>query len=162
MGTVPVARTSKGQVAMNCPKCNDPRGVFVNRTTRHGEEIRRNMVCTSCNHRWLQCNGDLPVRTPAPRLTDEQVAEIISHRNVGHGTMARKFNKSREIIRSIRYGKLYRTVCPDLERWDPAQGCATCLRCANWRDDHCGFGFPDPIEEGLMFARECLQFQVRA
>jgi hypothetical protein len=31
----------------------------------------------------------------------------------------------------------------------------SCERCREWRGERCSLGFPDPIEEGPGFARDC-------
>ena len=148
---------------MSCPNCGDTTSTFVDRTYRVSDGVMRCMTCCACRHQWKELNGEIRTSAPrTPRLNDDAIRDIIESRSVGHGTMARKYRKSREVIRHIRYGWSYVDACPGLERWNPGLAKANCSRCLNWRRDHCAFEFPDPLEEGMGFARECLQFRERA
>ena len=144
---------------MTCPNCNDELNVFVDKTTKTADGVIRRMSCFACGYQWKALNGETRVNSPrTPRLTDDAVRDILNSRTASHGFMARKYRKSREVIRHIRYGMSYVESCPDVERWDPIQSRALCTQCQNWREGRCAFEFPDPIEEGVQFARECLQF----
>jgi hypothetical protein len=35
----------------------------------------------------------------------------------------------------------------------------SCYRCKLWNGEECRMGFPDPIEEGPGFARDCSLFE---
>ena len=93
------------------------------------------------------------------RFTPEQVAAIVgsSEKNPALG---RIYGCSPETIRQIRAGQIYRDVLPDGYRPPPGPGDPSCERCQEWRGDHCSMGFPDPIEEGIGFARDCSLFHV--
>lgn len=41
---------------------------------------------------------------------------------------------------------------------EPDPSDPSCLNCRHWRGEICGFGFPDPIEEGVGFASDCSQY----
>lgn len=144
---------------MTCPNCGLSEHVLVMQTLRKPDGVHRRMVCTVCDHRWNQLDGDAPRQKRTGKLTEDQVREILLARDVNHASMARRFHKTLQAIRHIRYGWSYRDFCPEVERWDQGIGHATCTLCCHWRRESCGFGFPDPLEEGLTFARECLHFR---
>lgn len=91
-------------------------------------------------------------------LPDDAIRDIlVSH--AGHSAMGRKYGRSHQTITQIRYGDICRSRCPEIPRWVRGET-PTCQQCLQW-SDCCTLGFPDPIEEGLTFARECLTFQLR-
>ena len=80
----------------------------------------------------------------------------LSNRQVG-----RELGCSAEAVRQIRNGTIYATVLPSLlrpgarDQPPPAIDGLSCAECAHWGGDRCGFGFPDPLLEGLAFAADC-------
>ncbi len=88
------------------------------------------------------------------RLNAQQVRAIIGS-SESHSALGRIYGCSRETIRQIRAGQLYRDVLPEGYRPPPGPGDPSCERCQEWRGDYCSLGFPDPIEEGVGFARDC-------
>lgn len=96
-------------------------------------------------------------------LSDEDIALVLTSRNVNHAEMGRHLGLNRERIRSIRFGETFKDRCPDLERWKRYHARPTCTRCVNWRplpaeSPSCAFGFPEPTTESTYFARECLHY----
>ena len=62
-----------------------------------------------------------------------------------------------ELIRQIRAGLVYRDLMPYGHLPTDDKG-PRCERCSYWKGQ-CGMGFPDPIEEGVFFARDCSMYQ---
>lgn len=90
-------------------------------------------------------------RPPSDRKFDEQAVNEIRHSKTTNAAEAQRRGCSRECIRQIRAGLLYRDL------WDPtlAVGTVSCLRCNHWGDGGCTLGFPEAITDGPEFAREC-------
>jgi hypothetical protein len=155
-----------------CPECGSPEtAVRESRLLPCGERRRRRHQCLSpeCQHRWTSYEGGIerPRRRYAydrnqPLLTEADVRFILESRE-GHQALARRFGRTREAIRLVRTGRLYRYLAPDVPRWEPGTAGASCYRCRHWEGvgeaGSCGFGFPDPIEEGPTFARDCSSFE---
>ena len=74
-------------------------------------------------------------------LTDRAIAKEL---NVVHG-----------VIGSIRNGKTYGELFPELPR-RAKQRCAVCI---HWMNSNCSFGFPEPKREGHLFAAFCNYFE---
>lgn len=88
-------------------------------------------------------------------ISENQVREILaspaSNRQIGD-TMG----IHRSTISAIRLGKMLKHLAPDVPRWSAHKRCDKCI---HWLSNRCSFDFPDPIEEGLAVARDCLQFR---
>jgi hypothetical protein len=93
------------------------------------------------------------------KFSAEQVAAIIASTET-HRALGKLYGCSRETIRQIRVGKIYRDVLPEGYYPPPGPGDPSCERCQEWRGEACSLGFPDPIEEGLGFARDCSLYAV--
>jgi hypothetical protein len=146
--------------------------VLESRLCRNGTRRRRH-GCLMCGHRWTLWDGPRPpagrfgqVRSTTKRgapVTPDEVRQILlapwSQSNAGLG---RQLGISREMVRLVRLGRLHAQVHPELARRpDPRRGKAgrTCNGCSNWTGGECGFGFPEPLEEGPGFAIECDLYQ---
>jgi hypothetical protein len=94
-------------------------------------------------------------------LNAEQVRQILTTYHLTNADMARQLGCcSREAVRTIRQGLSYRNVCPEIPRWQARRHARAtaehdCRLCKHWRHGGCDLGFPDPIEDGLGFAKEC-------
>jgi hypothetical protein len=155
-----------------CPECGSAQtAVRSTRLLSDGVRRRRRHHCLApeCLHRWTTYEGGVPgpprrysYDRDQPLLTDVDVRLILETRE-SHSAMARRFGRSREAIRQIRTGRLYRHLAPEIPRWEAGAGRASCYRCRYWEGvadaGCCGFGFPDPIEEGPSFARDCSSFE---
>jgi hypothetical protein len=75
----------------------------------------------------------------------------------GHQSLADQHGCSRELIRQIRSGLIYKDLLPDWFRAPFKAGDPTCNQCRFWSDG-CSMGFPDPEIEGPRFARDCSVF----
>jgi hypothetical protein len=86
--------------------------------------------------------------TPNP-LSDGAIRDILISR-ASHAEMGRRYGRSHQAIVQIRYGQTHAGRCPDLPRWIYR----SCEQCQHWTG-RCGFGFPDPLDEGVGFAMDC-------
>lgn len=87
-------------------------------------------------------------------LSEDDVREILTS-NRSHTEQAKRLGVHRNSVRKVRNGEMCRGMATDLPRWG-----IKCSACAHWYHEACGLGFPDPIQEGLDFARECSCYQV--
>jgi hypothetical protein len=96
------------------------------------------------------------------KLNAEQVAAVIASAE-SHRALGQIYGVSGECIRQIRQGIIYRDLLPEGYRPPPRRGDPSCERCREWLGpdaaNPCGMGFPDPIEEGPGFARDCSLFE---
>ena len=93
-------------------------------------------------------------RPPASRRFDDATVLAIRQADTSLAQEAQRQGCSRELIRQIRSGLIYRHLLP--EGFVP--GTVSCLRCIHWGDGGCTLGHEDPIEEGPQFARECAAY----
>ena len=100
-------------------------------------------------------------------LTDEQVRQALIRHDLNNAEAGRVIGCSAESVRQIRAGMVYRMVHPELLRPTapadaplPTVNGPSCHECANWTGARCGFGFPDPLLEGLGFACDCDLYEV--
>lgn len=92
------------------------------------------------------------------RFDDETIRDILlsDESNVRAGV---RYGCTRELIRQIRTGRLYGDVLPDIPRRRSQSRTMVCTKCKHWEIDLCGFGFPDPLEEGPGFAADCSMYE---
>lgn len=195
-------------MSIQCPRCPCVMGTIESRKRKNGILYRR-YECRGCGHREAYSEkisdgeGRKPPIPPGDRrFNREQVDEIIRS-GASNAELAQQYGCSRELIRQIRAGELYRDVPRHLNRRFDARevrqiiradtthaeearqrGCTPdlisqirsgklyrdllpyghlppdaagprCDRCHHWQGDCCGLGFPDPLEEGRFFARDC-------
>jgi hypothetical protein len=62
--------------------------------------------------------------------------------------------RSRELIRQIRSGLIYKHLLPA----GFVPGTISCLRCVHWGDGGCALCLPEALEIGPQFARECAAY----
>lgn len=97
------------------------------------------------------------------KLTDDQIAEILLI-NTNDTLTAKLYGVSRQAVSSIRTGKSFREIRPDIPRRQRQVGFqvleVSCLKCAHWDQDRCSFGFPDPASEGIQAAKDCAMYQL--
>jgi len=165
---------------MSCPICGSARiEVCEVRICINGTR-RRRMGCVDCAHRWTTWDGPMPPRAGAglqrrPKatgkkrrlLTDEQVRQVLIRRDLNNSEAGRLIGCLAETARQIRAGMIYRMVHPELLRPKspadappPTVDGPSCHECSNWTGAQCGFGFPDPLVEGLTFAADCDLYEV--
>jgi hypothetical protein len=155
---------------VNCPNCHSGQIEIVESRRCTNGTRRRRHECLTCQHRWTSWDGIRPKRGGAAnayrhragsyrKVTPDAVrAILLAPRTETHQQLAVRLDLSPEMIRQVRIGKAHATVHPELARWGQpvpeAQG-KSCYCCIHWGAAACSFGFPDPIQEGPTFAREC-------
>jgi hypothetical protein len=137
----------------HCLKCDGATIVIQSRPTKNGRY--RRFECKACQHRFNISYGE-PM---AERLIDDAAVMAIRQSTDGHQSLANRHGCSRELIRQIKNGSIYKDLLPDWFRSPPRAGDPTCEQCRFWSDG-CSMGFPDPEIEGPRFARDCSVFEV--
>lgn len=102
-------------------------------------------------------------RSGPRRFDAQQIAEMVALKGTATlRAIGQQFDCSGETVRQVFTGMLYRDLLPEGYRPDPGSGDPSCERCREWRgpdaEQPCSLGFPDPIEEGPGFARDCNLF----
>ena len=92
--------------------------------------------------------------TRRQRFTEDDVRDILLSPE-SHGALARRYGCHRSAIGYIRSGVTHRTMAPDVERWQTGLSCTSCRHWRAGTGARCDLGFPDPLDEGLSFARDC-------
>jgi hypothetical protein len=160
-----------------CPTCaSDYTKIVESRLCTNGTRRRRHR-CDNCRHIWTTWDGPRPPRggigTRNPpqyqrswkcKLSTEQVRYALVSIDLSNAQVARELDCSTETIRQIRNGTIYRYEHPELLRTKatakspppaPLPDGPNCLECTHWKGAECGFGFPDPVLEGVTFAADC-------
>jgi hypothetical protein len=90
------------------------------------------------------------------------VRQILTQDELNNVEISQLVGCSRETVRQIRAGLIYRVVHPELLRPGANRDMPpliidglNCYDCVNWAGSRCNFGFPDPLIEGLTFAADC-------
>lgn len=123
--------------------------------------------CKSCGYKHSISGPDIDNLTPEQilackpcskrRLSDE-VAIKIKDSLESKAELAKRYGIAHSMVYQIQKGLIYGDV-PRLGPNDPS-----CERCREWRGmestDPCGMGFPDPVIEGVGFARDCSVYVV--
>jgi hypothetical protein len=163
----------------HCPRCEIRARVIEIRKLVNGDK-RRRLECqnTFCGHRWTEhehSSGPRPHpkarakprrrKAPGdPDLTDEQLLMIIQRSDLSNAHLARTLNRSRELIRQVRAGLVYRDRLPQILRTTEVAVLDKgyrCEQCNQWLG-YCAMNFPEPLTEGAFFANECVTFAPRA
>lgn len=96
---------------------------------------------------------------PTRRTIDPQIIRRIREGAESNVWWAKELNCSKELIRQIRAGMLYR----DLLMPTDAIGSPSCERCQHWRGpeaaEPCDLGHRDPLSDGPGFARICVTYR---
>ena len=138
-------------VKQECLECGAATIVVQSRAT--GYVRYRRFECKECQHRFNIIFGE----PDANRLIDDAAVMAIRQSTDGHQSLADQHGCSRELIRQIRSGLIYKDLLPDWFRGPFKAGDPTCNQCRFWSDG-CSMGFPDPEIEGPRFARDCSVF----
>lgn len=130
-----------------CPECGGTARLVETRLTASGAKRRRRFRCTACPHRWSVVSANAPAQPPL-----EMIADIrLSHEP--ETVLAARHGCSTSTVGAIRRGEVWADVVL------PRQ---TCPNCLHWHHERCSLDFPDPREEGVGFARQCVCFQAVA
>ena len=109
-------------------------------------------------------------QTSPARREEITRAVLTASIELSHNELARQVGVSRECVRQVRSGQLYRSYCPDLPRLAPGVLQLSCNDCVHFvrerlrrrvngidRTGGCGLGIPE-CTEGFAFARGCGAF----
>lgn len=144
---------SAGGAVKQCPECGGVMFVLQSRI-RSGRRLRR-FQCRACSHRLTTSEG----RPCRKRKIDSAAVMEIRRSDENYQVLAAQHGCSRELIRQIRDGSIYKDLLPGWFRSPPKAGDPTCNQCRFWSDG-CSMGFPDAEIEGPRFARDCSAFDV--
>lgn len=158
---------------MTCPTCSSALTEVIETRLCSNGTRRRRRRCRTCGYRWTTWEGERPPtgaqpgvtrakppRTGTGRLTTEQVRFALARTDLNNRQAGREIGCSAEAVRQIRNGTIYAHVLPQLPRpGAPSRPVVadgpSCLECVHWDGGGCGFGFPDPLMEGVTFAADC-------
>ena len=143
--------SASGAVKQDCLECGAATIVIQSRATGYGRY--RRFECKECQHRFNIIYGE----PDAKRLIDDAAVMAIRQSTDGHQSLADQHGCSRELIRQIRSGLIYKDLLPGWFRSSPKAGDPNCEQCKFWSDG-CSMGFPDAEIEGPRFARDCSVF----
>jgi hypothetical protein len=138
----------------HCLKCDGATFVIQSRPTKYGRY--RRFQCKECQHRFNIYYGG----SKAERLIDNAAVMVIRQSTDSYQLLADQYGCSRELIRQIRSGLIYKDLLPHWFRSPAVAGDPTCQQCIHWIDG-CSMGFPDVEIEGPRFARDCSVFEVQ-
>jgi transcriptional regulator NrdR family protein len=162
----------------HCPRCETKARVIEVRHLSDGGR-RRRLACqsVSCGYRWTirqEPKDPLPPGFSKPRrkgttahydrpLNDDELLLILERQDLSNVQLGKILGRSRELIRQVRSGKVYADRLVHIPRWSRTSLVEqrSCEQCAQWLG-YCSLGHPDPEEEGLRFATDCLDFLKRA
>lgn len=140
-----------GAVKQRCLKCEGPTIVIQSRPTRYGRY--RRFECKECQHRFNITYGE----PKAERLIHDATVKAIRQSTDGYQLLADQHGCSRELIRQIKNGSIYKDLLPEWFRAPAKAGDPNCDQCRFWSEG-CSMGFPDAEIEGPRFARDCSVF----
>jgi Zn ribbon nucleic-acid-binding protein len=165
-GSIKVADSAvKGQ---RCPACSAEKSfsIITSRVVK-GQRYRQRQ-CRECGYKTSELGGQpvadrrgAPgVRSSNSKFTSDQIAEMVALKGtLSLREIGRMFNCSGETVRLIYAGKVCRNLLPAGYRPPPQPSDPSCEQCKLWNGQECRMGFPDPIEEGVEFARDCSLYE---
>lgn len=158
-------------MTLECPKCGGTWRTTHNRPTKTG--WYRRWLCRNCGHSKSISSTDaadltaeqIEKRRPTPkRRVPDPDAIAIRVSTDTRRELSERYGISTELVRQIQQGIAYRDLLPENFRRPPGPNDPSCERCREWRGlesaDPCGMGFPDPVIEGVGFARDCSVYVV--
>ena len=164
------------KIGMKCEACNgqDCKVLESRPIGPSSKRIRRRRwACVSCGNRWTVYTDSSGAtcekpphkpyttnpRTGKRSLDPSAIFDILSEKQIPNRVLGEKYNVSRETIRLIRIGSIYKDVHPELERTvAKLSNKPSCKKCINWRG-HCVMDVPDVEVEGPAFASDCLFYE---
>lgn len=134
---------------ITCPQCGEV-GRNVVETRRMHDRVRRRCACSHCSERFttwelrydrITAQVDAVAATRAAKLLDR--FQALEH------SMAN--------LRQLLEAEL--NVAEVLSIPDLDNEAITCEQCVHWTDGSCDLGHPDPVDEGVEFARWCASYR---
>lgn len=161
------------KIGITCQSCGADNCKVLESRPITRDVRRRRWSCNKCGFRWTIYTNrkgqeiSQPPKTkvsPHPRsgrkLKNDEVKFILTEIDLNNKELGDRFNLSRETIRLIRIGSIYRDVHPELERTKPNYSTRpSCKKCVNWKG-YCSMDVPDPEVEGVKFAKDCVFYEV--
>lgn len=135
---------------ITCPSCGMT-GRAVVESRRMPDRVRRRCACSGCGERFTtwELRHD-QITHSVNKLAAERATRLLDRFQALEQSMA--------ALRQLLESELQ--VVEVLGIPDP-EGGATCEQCVHW-DGRCDLGHPDPLEEGVEFARWCASYQAGA
>lgn len=131
-----------------CPQCGEA-GRSVVESRRMPDRVRRRCSCSHCGERFTtwELRYD-QISASVHQLAAERATRLLDRfQGLEHAMGSLRQLLEAEINVQEVLG------IPDLE------AAVTCEQCVHWSDGSCDLGHPDPVEEGLEFARWCASYQ---
>jgi transposase-like protein len=147
-------------VNQKCPKCNG--AMLVLRLKKGEVKHLRSFQCKDCGHQLT--NANVSIRA---RLLTDQTIKAIRWSTDDYQLLAQQYGCSRELIRQIRNGEIYRDLLPEGFRSPPKASDPTCYQCIFYvpakpeqievegQCEHCYLGIPEFETEGVRAAWDC-------
>ena len=157
-----------GAVKQECLECGAATIVVQSRATRYGRY--RRFECKECQHRFNITYGE----PDAKRLIDDAAVMAIRQSTDGYQLLADQHGCSRELIRQIKNGSIYKDLLPEWFRLPPKAGDPTCEQCEfhvkarqgqldeEGQAASCSLGIPEFETEGVRAVWDCSAFAGRS
>lgn len=134
---------------ITCPSCGQTgRNVLESRRLR--DRVRRRCVCSGCGSRFTTYElryDQITARIDAVAAT--RAAKLLDRFQAVEASMATLRQHLEHELNVTEVMEI-----PDLIAEPP-----TCEQCTHWDADRCDLGHPDPIDEGVQFARWCASYR---
>ena len=153
-----------GAVKQECLECGAATIVVQSRATRYGRY--RRFECKKCQNRFNIIHGE----PNAKRLIDDATVMAIRQSADGHQSLADQHGCSRELIRQIRSGLIYKDLLPEWFRAPARAGDPTCEQCEFYvkakqermdeerQSESCSLDIPEFEIQGVRAAWDCSAF----
>jgi hypothetical protein len=153
-----------GAVSQACLECGGATIVNQSRVTKYGRY--RRFHCKECQHRFNITYGE----PDAKRLIDDATVIAIRQSTDGYQSLADQHGCSRELIRQIKNGSIYKDLLPEWFRAPAKAGDPTCEQCEFYvkakqgqldeegQGESCSLGIPEFETEKVRAARDCSAF----
>lgn len=159
-------------MSLQCPKCGGKMLVKTTSITKSGKY--KMFQCKSCGFKHSISGPDVDDLTPEQilarkpanhRRLSAQDALNIRDSLETKAELSRRYGISTAMVDQLQKGLIYRDVLASDFRPRPGLNDPSCERCREWRGmefpNPCAMGFPDPVAEGVGFARDCSLYVVR-
>lgn len=161
------------KIGVTCESCGKDKCKVLESRPVTRDIRRRRWHCLSCKHRWTIYTNKKGVtvqrppkikqeqRTPKSgrKLLKDEIKFILIETDLNNKELGDRFSLSRETIRLIRIGSIYKDVYPEIERSKPKHSNRpSCKKCEMWKG-RCLMEIPDPVVEGVKFAKDCFWYE---
>ena len=152
---------ASGAVKQKCQKCGGATIVYQSRATKYGRY--RRFHCKKCPYRFSITDPE----PDAKRLIDDAAVMAIRQSTDGYQELSNQYGCSRELIRQIRNGKIYRDLLPEWFRAPARASDPTCKQCKFYleakpeqvevdaQEQSCSLGIPEFETQGVRAIRDC-------